>query len=39
MINKIKCWFKEHKFVNAGTCPFTGRTYNACTNCGKMVAI
>ena len=43
MIKKILllfiCKFKKHILVNAGACPFTGKSYNACTRCGAMIAI
>lgn len=38
MINSIKCLFKGHNNVQ-GSCPFTGKTYDICQNCGKSVAI
>jgi len=25
--------------IAAGACPFTGKSYNACTRCGAMIAI
>ena len=34
---KIVCGFKGHKLVSAGTCPFTGSTYDLCTRCAVMV--
>ena len=41
MINKIiiliKCKIKNHILVDAGSCPFTGKNYNACTRCGAMI--
>ena len=37
MINRIfiliKCKIKKHIFVDAGSCPFTGKTYVACSRC------
>ena len=36
MLNRSICFFKGHKFVLAGTCPFTQRTYNVCTKCNKI---
>jgi hypothetical protein len=43
MINIIKniiiCKVKNHKIVSAGSCPFTGNTYNACERCGKMFIV
>jgi hypothetical protein len=35
----IVCKVKSHILVTAGTCPFTGKSYNACTRCGAMIAI
>lgn len=37
--NFIICKFKNHKLVAAGACPFTEKSYNACTRCGAMIAI
>ena len=37
--NIIKCKIKGHQFIAAGSCPFTGKTYNACTLCGKMTEV
>lgn len=33
----IICIFKKHNIVNAGSCPFTGKNYIACTRCGKVI--
>lgn len=33
------CKIKKHTLVAAGACPFTGKSYNACTRCGAMIAI
>jgi hypothetical protein len=38
MINFVICKIKKHNFINAGSCPFTGKSYNACTRCGKTMA-
>lgn len=35
MIKAIICIFKKHTLVSAGSCPFTGKSYEACTRCGK----
>ena len=35
----IVCKFKKHVLVAAGACPVTGKSYNACTRCGAMIAI
>jgi hypothetical protein len=39
MISKVICKIKKHKLVEAGTCPFTGSTYQHCTRCGLMIPI
>jgi hypothetical protein len=39
LINNIICVFNDHKMINAGSCPFTGKTYNICTRCGKTVPL
>lgn len=42
MINLLKsiiCRFKDHILVAAGSCPFTGRTYQLCTRCMVMIPI
>ena len=31
--------FKNHKYVNAGKCPFTNNVYQVCIRCENMVAI
>jgi hypothetical protein len=31
------CKIKSHNFVNAGSCPFTGKSYSACLRCGVTV--
>ena len=33
------CKIKGHKLIDAGSCPFTGLTYKACTHCGGTVAV
>jgi hypothetical protein len=30
----IVCKFKTHIMIDAGACPFTGKSYNSCTRCG-----
>ena len=35
----IICKIRTHALVTAGACPFTGKSYNACTRCGAMIAI
>jgi hypothetical protein len=38
-IKSIVCMFKDHVLVEAGTCPFTGSTYQYCERCGAMIPI
>lgn len=38
-IESIKCKFKGHEYVPAGSCPFTGKTYNICIKCTKMISV
>jgi hypothetical protein len=33
MLNKIICKFKGHKLISAGSCPYTGKTYDVCSKC------
>ena len=35
----INCKIKNHTLVTSGTCPFTGKSYNICTRCGKTIEI
>lgn len=37
IINKIKCYFSGHNFIVAGSCPYTGSTYDYCDKCHIMV--
>jgi hypothetical protein len=43
MLNKtisiIKCKFKGHTLIAAGSCPFTGSSYEYCERCGVMIPI
>jgi hypothetical protein len=39
MINKIICKIKGHILVEAGTCPYTGSTYQYCERCAAMIPI
>lgn len=32
----LVCKFKSHKWIEAGSCPFTGKNYKVCTKCEKM---
>jgi hypothetical protein len=38
-INYLKCKIKGHNLIEAGSCPFTGLTYKACTKCGNMFPV
>ena len=31
--------FKDHVLVEAGTCPFTGSTYQYCERCTEMIPV
>lgn len=35
-INRITCKHKESRFAS---CPFTGNTYELCTNCMKYLSV
>jgi hypothetical protein len=37
LIKSIICRFKEHILIAAGSCPYTGRTYQLCTRCTAMI--
>jgi hypothetical protein len=39
MLSLFICKLRGHNFVDAGSCPFTGKAYNACTKCESMVAV
>ncbi len=39
MINKIICRIKGHILVAAGSCPYTGSTYQYCERCRLMIPI
>jgi hypothetical protein len=40
MINKIICFIIGHNFsIDAGFCPYTGKTYKACARCMSTEAI
>ena len=32
------CKIKSHNLVDAGSCPFTGKSYMACLRCGGTIA-
>lgn len=36
MIKKIICKFKGHQVQRAGSCPFTGKTYDVCVRCQSL---
>jgi len=36
-INLIKCIFIGHNYVDGGSCPFTGNSYNTCIRCEVSV--
>ena len=36
IIKRIVCKIKGHTIVDAGSCPFTGKTYEACTRCNLI---
>jgi hypothetical protein len=33
LIVYVKCKIKGHSFIDAGSCPFTGKDYLACIRC------
>ena len=39
IVKKIICKIKGHSNIRAGSCPFTGKTYDVCSRCQvlKMV--
>ena len=37
LINRIVCRFNGHDWQQAGTCPFTGSTYDYCHKCETML--
>jgi len=32
------CKIKSHNFVDAGSCPFTGKSYLACLRCERTLS-
>lgn len=36
MINRLICKVKKHNFHRAGSCPFTGKTYDICIRCQTL---
>ena len=40
MINKVICLLKGHLLtVDAGSCPYTGKSYKACSRCMNLEAV
>lgn len=39
MFNSLICKIKSHMLEKAGSCPFTGKTYDVCKRCNKMVEV
>jgi len=39
VIKKIICQIKGHMLVAAGSCPYTGSTYQYCERCSAMIPI
>jgi hypothetical protein len=37
MFGKLKCRYKGHILTQAGTCPYTGSTYDYCERCSNMI--
>lgn len=37
MIKKITCFIKGHTLAKAGACPFTGKSYDICKKCAKLI--
>ena len=37
IINYFICKIKKHDMVDAGSCPFTGKTYSGCLRCGGTI--
>jgi hypothetical protein len=38
IIKHFVCKIKSHNFIEAGTCPFTGKSYMACLRCEGTIA-
>jgi hypothetical protein len=38
IIKYFICKIKNHNLVDAGSCPFTGKSYMACLRCGGTIA-
>jgi|LauGreDrversion4_2_1035121.scaffolds.fasta_scaffold13219_5 hypothetical protein len=39
MLNALFCKIVGHKLKKAGSCPFTGKTYDFCVRCTKMIEV
>jgi hypothetical protein len=39
ILKKMMCGIKGHTLKMAGSCPFTGKTYNYCDRCTQMFPI
>jgi len=37
LIKNLICKFRGHELQPAGSCPFTGLTYNYCNKCDGMI--
>lgn len=37
IIGLVVCTFKDHVLTYAGSCPFTGSTYEYCERCKAMI--
>lgn len=37
IINFISCKIKGHSLKTAGSCPFTGKEYDVCDRCLKVI--
>jgi hypothetical protein len=37
MLKFFICKIKKHLLVDAGSCPFTRKNYNACLRCGVTI--
>lgn len=39
MIKAILCKINGHTLTGAGSCPFTGKSYDVCTRCNKLIEV
>jgi hypothetical protein len=39
MFSALLCKIVGHKLEKAGACPFTGKSYNYCRICKKMIEV